>query len=103
MSNKHLYNARALSALEPNAVWVMQDYDLDQLNWQDTKITKPANDVILAKAKELEQAYVDQDYARKRKAEYPSWRDQLGYIYDNGIDKWKTDIVDPVKKKYPKP
>ena len=34
---------------------------------------------------------------------YPNWQTQLDYIYHNGIDKWKTDIVDPVKAKYPKP
>ena len=37
-----------------------------------------------------------------RRAEYPDWGTQLDYIYHNGIDKWKTDIVDPVKTKYPK-
>ena len=42
-------------------------------------------------------------YKEQRLFEYPSWADQLDYIYHNGIDKWKTDIVDPVKKKYPKP
>lgn len=34
---------------------------------------------------------------------YPPVEDQLDYIYHHGIDKWKTDIVDPVKAKYPKP
>ena len=34
---------------------------------------------------------------------YPPIGDQLDYIYHNGIDKWKTDMVDPVKEKYPKP
>ena len=34
---------------------------------------------------------------------YPPIGDQLDYIYHHGIDKWKTDIVDPVKAKYPKP
>ena len=38
-----------------------------------------------------------------RRAEYPDWGTQLDYIYHHGIDKWKTDIVDPVKAKYPKP
>ena len=38
-----------------------------------------------------------------RRTEYPDWGTQLDYIYHNGIDKWKTDIVDPVKTKYPKP
>ena len=43
------------------------------------------------------------NYKYQRKEAYPSWREQLNYIYDHGIDKWKTDVVDPVKKKYPKP
>ena len=42
-------------------------------------------------------------YKSQRKAEYPDWDVQLDYIYHNGIDKWKTDIVDPIKSKYPKP
>ena len=42
-------------------------------------------------------------YQQDRKREYPDWGTQLDYIYHNGIDKWKTDIVDPVKAKYPKP
>ena len=42
-------------------------------------------------------------YKRQRKAEYPDWGTQLDYIYHYGIEKWKTDIVDPVKNKYPKP
>ena len=42
-------------------------------------------------------------YQRDRAEEYPDWGTQLDYIYHNGIDKWKTDIVDPVKAKYPKP
>ena len=42
-------------------------------------------------------------YKIKRYREYPSWQKQLEYIYDNGLDKWKTDMVDPIKAKYPKP
>ena len=42
-------------------------------------------------------------YQQQRRMAYPKWQEQLAYIYDNGIDKWKTDMVDPVKKKYPKP
>ena len=44
-----------------------------------------------------------EEYARNRVSEYPDWGTQLDYIYHNGIEKWKTDIVDPVKNKYPKP
>ena len=43
------------------------------------------------------------NYQSERKEAYPDWRTQLEYIYDHGIDKWKTDIVDPIKTKYPKP
>jgi hypothetical protein len=43
------------------------------------------------------------NYKLQRAEEYPDWGTQLDYIYHNGIDKWKTDIVDPVKDKYPKP
>ncbi len=42
-------------------------------------------------------------YQEDRREAYPSFADQLDFIYHNGIDKWKTDIIDPIKKKYPKP
>ena len=42
-------------------------------------------------------------YKEDRREAYPSFADQLDFIYHNGIDKWKTDIIDPIKKKYPKP
>ena len=51
----------------------------------------------------LVNAWVDpEQYKYKRQQEYPSIADQLDYIYHNGIDAWKTDMIDPVKTKYPK-
>ncbi len=38
-----------------------------------------------------------------RKNEYPTVSEQLDYIYHNGIDAWKTNIIEPIKQKYPKP
>ena len=64
-----------------------------ELNW--TAVNNKMN--------ELETAYTNAEYQRKRKVEYPSIADQLDKIYHEGIDKWKSDIVDPVKAKYPKP
>jgi hypothetical protein len=29
--------------------------------------------------------------------------EQLDYIYHNGVEAWKTDIIDPIKARYPKP
>jgi hypothetical protein len=43
-----------------------------------------------------------EQYKYQRQQEYPLITDQLDYIYHNGIDAWKTDMIDPVKTKYPK-
>jgi len=51
----------------------------------------------------LVDAWVDpKAYKELRAREYPAIADQLDYIYHNGIDAWKTDMIDPVKTKYPK-
>ena len=41
-------------------------------------------------------------YKERRKAEYPPLAEQLDYIYHNGIEAWKADMILPVKNKYPK-
>ena len=51
----------------------------------------------------LEAEWTAQEYARNRQAEYPDWGSQLDYIYHNGIAKWKSDMVKPVKDAHPKP
>jgi hypothetical protein len=52
---------------------------------------------------ELVNSWVDPEaYKGLRLQEYPAIADQLDYIYHNGIDAWKTDMIDPVKTKYPK-
>jgi hypothetical protein len=52
---------------------------------------------------DLVNAWVDPEaYKDLRAKEYPSIADQLDYIYHNGIDAWKKDMIDPVKTKYPK-
>lgn len=40
-------------------------------------------------------------YKDKRRAEYPSWNEQLDNIYHNGVDAWKAEIK-KIKDKYPK-
>ena len=50
---------------------------------------------------------VDEDVIERvikdlRKKAYPSWEYQLDEIYHNGVDGWKTNIITPVKEKYPK-
>ena len=52
--------------------------------------------------KEYEEYVSANAYKDKRKESYPSIPEQLDYIYHNGVEKWKTDMVLPVKEKYPK-
>ena len=56
---------------------------------------------VSAKKAELQTAYDNNEYQRKRAAEYPSIADQLDDIYHNGVDGWKTTIK-ATKDKYPK-
>ena len=64
---------------------------------------KPTKEEVEAGFQALKDKWVAEEYIRNRQKEYPRLDVQLDYIYHNGIDKWKTDIVDPVKAKYPKP
>jgi len=55
---------------------------------------------------ELEAAWIEVQklqYKEQRAKEYPPLAEQLDYIYHNGVEAWKTDIIDPIKAKYPKP
>ena len=70
------------------------DIDTCTIEWHDGNPTSITKDQIKAKIDEL--AYQD-----KRKAEYPSIKDQLDDIYHNGIDGWKATIK-ATKDKYPK-
>ena len=41
-------------------------------------------------------------YARNRRDDYPNWHEQLNKIYDDGLTKWKSEMIDPIKTKWPK-
>ena len=80
-------------------------YDTDGktiLKWRTLDIPQPSQKNIDAKIVKLKAEWGVQKYARDRQAEYPPMADQLDYIFHNGVDKWKEDIVQPVKDKYPK-
>ena len=63
----------------------------------DSKITE-----IETKADAILAEWETQAYSRNRQAEYPDWGSQLNKIYDDGLTKWKSEMVDPVKAKWPK-
>ena len=93
----------AITKINPDSrVLISTDkHGVDKIDWLDTTPIPQAD--IDAKLVELQAEYDSQEYARKRKAEYPHWDKQLEKIYDDGIDLWKTEMIDPIKAKYPKP
>ena len=90
---------KAIQSLRPDAEWVLRG---DELEWFDKKQTKPTDSEIDAEIKKLQAEYDANEYQRQRASEYPSWQKQLEKIYDDGIDAWKSEMIDPIKNKYPK-
>jgi len=81
----------AICILYPNIVNIRGDVAYDK----DENIVEYDND-------EVEALIAAEAYKDLRAQEYPAIADQLDYIYHNGIDAWKEDMIDPVKNKYPK-
>jgi len=77
--------------------------DFEQLLTDNQYVETPTPEIWELEKYESEAAWQADEYKRQRKSEYPNWEEQLDYIYHNGVDAWKADIVDPIKTKYPKP
>ena len=98
--------SKAIRELVPNASFVVKNdrgvlgYEIVKWNTDDKK---PTDSEVQSKIGEMQSAFDAQEYARNRKAEYPDWGTQLEKIADDGIDAWKTDMLEPVKAKFPKP
>ena len=69
------------------------------ISW-DGPDAQPTQEELETAWTQIQTAY-DNDYARKRSAEYPSIVDQLDKIYHDGIDEWKK-VIKATKDKYPK-
>ena len=94
----------AFMSLKPDAQWSITDIsDYSTVTWLSEGITQPTESEVNTEITKLDADYAAKEYQRKRGYEYPDFGIQLDYIYHNGLEKWKTDIVDPVKAKYPKP
>tara|TARA_R100000808_G_C2131721_1_gene140786 strand:+ start:163 stop:477 length:315 start_codon:yes stop_codon:yes gene_type:complete len=92
--------ADAIMSLKPYAKWSMSG---DVVTWLDSSHIEPTASEIDAELTRLRTEYTNKKYQRDRAAEYPSYGEQLDYIFHHGVAKWKTDIVQPVKDKFPKP
>jgi len=63
---------------------------------------QPSEADITTAHNEWEAEYDSQEYARNRAKDYPPLEEQLDYIYHNGVEAWKADMILPVKTKHPK-
>ena len=97
-SNKKTFRD-ALFSLRPNAIWSSKD---DDITWTDTEQTQPTQSEIDAEIIRLQAEYDAQEYARKRKAEYPSIQELVVALYDTedraAIDTKRAEV----KAKYSK-
>jgi len=107
----------AIKALDANAQVVVNGEPSNQAEYESqvkyisgadengTAIYKDTQDFtwsqVSAKKAELQTAYDNNEYQRKRADEYPSIADQLDDIYHNGVDGWKATIKS-TKDKFPK-
>jgi len=66
-------------------------------NWQRLQVWLDEGNEIQPQTVSTEQIAID-----NRRTAYPSVGEQLDYIYHNGVEAWKTDIIQPIKDKYPK-
>jgi hypothetical protein len=94
--------SKAIKAINPTAEFSVNAEDYNQITWLNGT-TPIAVDDIKTKQTELQTEYDAQDYARKRKAEYPSISDLVVALYDTddkaAIEAKRAEI----KLKYPKP
>lgn len=93
---------KVIKAIKSDAkfTYKMDSDGVETIEWLDGNPTNITDSDITAKWNEMN-ALWDVQYQRSKA--YPDFGTQLDYIYHNGIEKWKTDVVDPVKTKYPKP
>ena len=92
----------AIVAIDPSAQVSIRDGDLDQITWHNDAPVIPKADIEAMMA-ELKADYDSKQYQRDRAEAYPSWQDQLDKIYHDGVTKWKSEMIDPIKDAHPKP
>ena len=93
---------KSILALKSDAVVTVMDKGADQITWHDGNPTNITEEQILAKQVELQAEYDAKDYARKRKAEYPTVQELVVALYDTDDKSAIEAKRAEVKAKYPK-
>ena len=90
----------AVESLAPDKFSMANEHG--EVRWKEDASDVPSEAELQAELTRLKTEYASQAYARNRQAEYPDSGTQFNKIYDDGITKWKSEMVDPVKAKWPK-
>ena len=91
---------QAIKSISPNAQFSCEGDCYEGLTWYNDEY-KPTEEEIAQKAAELEYQEEVNEYQRQRAREYPSYADQFDQIFHEGVDAWKSTILE-VKRRYPK-
>jgi hypothetical protein len=91
----------AINSLRPGCTFISRGDKIEHWD-EENPNTQPTEEEIVQEIAKLKYEEEVKVYQKQRAAEYPDWGTQLDYIYHNGVDAWKTDIVDPVKTAHPK-
>ena len=70
----------------------------ERLEFTDDDYAQAITDLANSKYDQQENGY-----KTARLEAYPSYGEQLDYIFHNGLEAWKTDIIQPIKEAHPKP
>jgi len=92
----------AILAINPTAKCSTSNEDIDNIRWDEGQ-TPISKEDIQAKQTELQAEYDSLDYARKRKAEYPTIEELVVALYDTDDKSAIEAKRAEVKAKYPKP
>ena len=92
----------AIKTINSNAEFVIRNNNINQIEWSENT-TPIAKADIEVKQTELQAEYDAQEYARKRKAEYPTFEELVVALYDTDDKSAIEAKRAEVKAKYPKP
>jgi hypothetical protein len=95
----------ALHSLRPESEWVVRGNDIE---WLDKFQTQPSRSEIDEEIVRLQAKYDTQEYARNRKAEYPSVNELVVALWEGVVEERMAAVTSlegkrqAVKAKYPK-
>ena len=94
----------AMAELAPNVQFTYHPETLEIEIWDKNElgIAQPTKATIDTKLAEMQAAHDALAWSRHRESEYPDMGEQFNKIYDDGLTKWKSEMIDPVKAKWPK-